>query len=220
MHLIRAAVLSTSACAWGIVGSGWLFLLVPLPHSADALSCPHTSVSRPLRQAIRNRRCPFLHFAVPPSSDEVDKDDNASWSPHTPGQPPKTINRAGGRIRRKREPLDQTKNNRTSSQILRYSVPFLLLLLIVKTLLGGFGADDSVYFYQSSYVESRVVRSDGKIDTSRKESIRTNIPSMKDVSPQTLREYNARFDEDFDREIEQEMARMLRFQRSTLNDFF
>ena len=99
-------------------------------------------------------------------------------------------------------------------------MPFLLLLLIVKTLLGGFGADDSVYFYQSSYVESRVVRSDGKIDTSRKESIRTNIPSMKDVSPQTLREYNARFDEDFDREIEQEMARMLRFQRSTLNDFF
>ena len=90
----------------------------------------------------------------------------------------------------------------------------------MKTLLGGFGVDYSVYFYQSSYVESQVVRSDGKIDTSRKESIRTNIPSMKDVSPQTLREYNARFDEDFDQEIEQEMARMLRFQRNTLNDFF
>jgi len=59
-----------------------------------------------------------------------------------------------------------------------WSIPAILLtLLLFKRIFFGAG-DPSFVYYESSVYESSVYRGDGRVETSRKESFKSNIPSL------------------------------------------
>jgi hypothetical protein len=122
--------------------------------------------------------------------------------------------------------------------------PIVGLALILRLLFGG--TSGSYYYYQSSSYESSVVTGDGRVDTARKESVRTNLPGLviekasssdddrrsrasSTSSSTSMREEDrensmmeraplpsAAFDDALDREIES----ILRQERRMLDDFF
>mmetsp|Transcript_12636 Transcript_12636/g.18572 ORF Transcript_12636/g.18572 Transcript_12636/m.18572 type:complete len:187 (+) Transcript_12636:146-706(+) len=67
----------------------------------------------------------------------------------------------------------------------------------------------SYVYYQSSVYETRIVGNDGKVETSRKENIKTNMPSLmegRSADPSLL---DRQFERQLDREVE-----------SMINEFF
>lgn len=89
------------------------------------------------------------------------------------------VGRAGGR-RRRLFGTSQPKRGRGWNGLVPAVVLFSLLLIFVP-IFGGGGSDSSpqsVYYYQSSSFESRVYNSDGSVQTTRKESVQTNMPSL------------------------------------------
>lgn len=115
--------------------------------------------------------------------------------------------------------------------------PLVGLILILRLVFGGGGGgnDGSYYYYQSSSYESRVVMGDGRVDTARKKSVRSNIPgliennadrreSSSSSSIRILEEEKlapllpsaADFDDALNREIES----IVRQERRMLDDFF
>jgi hypothetical protein len=84
----------------------------------------------------------------------------------------------------------------------------------------------SMVYYQSSVYESRVLGPDGKMETARKESFRSNIPSLLENerrlqqdkgSSSSLIEQRNDYDSSFDREVDSMIRRM---DRSLWDDFF
>jgi hypothetical protein len=82
----------------------------------------------------------------------------------------KTISRAGGRKARQKKPEQKRPG---ALQLLILSALAILLSF------SQFGGDNPSYvYYQSSVFESTVVGSDGRIETSRKESFKSNLPNL------------------------------------------
>lgn len=123
-----------------------------------------------------------------------------------------SVRRVGGRWLSSQRSKDTVPSNRT--QILglfprRWLVFAAAVLVSVWLLIQNlFAVPKANYvYYQSSYYESRIVGTDGKVETSRKESVRTNIPTgslMEDGAKggdlETLRQVQA-----FDRQLEKEI---------------
>jgi hypothetical protein len=95
--------------------------------------------------------------------------------------------RAGGRVAsssRRRLANARSPAGDSGSIVLsfgRFAIPLLAAWLFLQMLFGGVSgliSPGSYVFYQSSVYESRVYTSDGKVETKREESIRSNVPSL------------------------------------------
>jgi hypothetical protein len=86
-------------------------------------------------------------------------------------------------------------------------------------------------YYQSSVIERRVVGPDGTVETSRKESFKSNLPDLvrqQRQNTQTVKEMNEvntrRFEEEFrknDEQMRRSLDSLLDFERKfLLDDFF
>jgi hypothetical protein len=94
----------------------------------------------------------------------------------------------------------------------QWMLPMLVAGFLVSSLFGRIGSQtqQSYVFYQSNVYETRMVGSDGKIQTSRQETIRTNLPQALRATQTESRESNfVLTEDDFDiRELEQDMKSM------------
>lgn len=133
----------------------------------------------------------------------------------------KTGRRAGGRSRLKRQSNDTEKPGLTTGWVISFAVPIVALWLLAQVLFGGGdnANQSNYYYYQSSVYQSRVYGSEGRVDTSRKESVRSNIPGLIDGNVQPERfstdtnralKYDERVDEDFDEAIDRAIDSMIR----------
>jgi hypothetical protein len=94
--------------------------------------------------------------------------------------------RAGGRVssssRRVADARPSAGDSGSSTLSLgKLAFPLLAAWLFLQMLFGGIGgliSPGSYVFYQSSVYESRVYTPDGKVETRREESIRSNLPSL------------------------------------------
>mmetsp|Transcript_20793 Transcript_20793/g.34371 ORF Transcript_20793/g.34371 Transcript_20793/m.34371 type:complete len:210 (-) Transcript_20793:123-752(-) len=90
------------------------------------------------------------------------------------------------------------------------AVPLLILWLMFQSIFGR--GNDSYVYYQSSVYESSVVGESGKIERSRKESVRTNVPSLlpeqQQGKDQRLLRQIGPADAAFDRALDREMQTM------------
>ena len=129
-----------------------------------------------------------------------------------------------------------------------WNIPILLLvLLLVKgVLLDSFSTSSNFSYFESSVYETRVYNSQGQLETSRKESFRSNIPGLverqqqrqqqqeeasststlsaspiKDTNPQFGRDriLSESSSADFEEEMIRDMERMLRSQDIILDNF-
>ena len=136
----------------------------------------------------------------------------------------------GGRRKRKRRDYVAATNDSNDSLKKKFTkwatilAPILLLWVLFKSLF--FGSDPSYVYYQSSVYESRSYGADGRVDTSRKESFRSNIPGL--VEGRRLQENNDNkgssssylLRQNPDESFEQELDSMMQIQKSMLRDFF
>mmetsp|Transcript_31787 Transcript_31787/g.48030 ORF Transcript_31787/g.48030 Transcript_31787/m.48030 type:complete len:121 (+) Transcript_31787:667-1029(+) len=114
----------------------------------------------------------------------------------------------------------------------RWILPVAIALAAYLFLQNLFGTSSSSYvYYQSSVYESRIVGTDGKVETSRKESVKTNLPNwMMESNNNNNNNNNKRnnnnnnnnngprprgliIDRSFERELDREVESMM-------NDFF
>jgi hypothetical protein len=149
----------------------------------------------------------------------------------------RTTSRLGGRARSavSREP--ESKNDGwVLSSWWKKSMVFLLgtwaiLQLLGYVLFGGGG--NGVYFYESSVYETSTMDSDGKVQTERKTSVRSNYPgnlvsgqqqqqekgvmTEEKSKIQTFVEEQNRMEEEFGRAFESDVARLT---RSIMDDYY
>lgn len=89
-----------------------------------------------------------------------------------------------------------------------WGVPTTILSLLFLKGVLDFGNDSSFAYYESTVYESRVYNSDGRMETSRKESFRSNIPSLAErlASPED--------------DVLQEMEELMKRQEAILDRLF
>lgn len=92
-------------------------------------------------------------------------------------------NEAGGMERKKmfariggRKKTSKMKPESKKGGFPWWGIPLIVLLLLKGTF--SFGSDPSFVYYESSVYESRVYNNNGQLETSRKESFRSNIPGL------------------------------------------
>lgn len=89
----------------------------------------------------------------------------------------KAVGRGGGRRRRLHVPsILPNRGNGIFPALVLFS-----LLLVLVPLFGGGGNDvssPSVYYYQSTSFESTILSADGSVQTTKKTSVETNMPSL------------------------------------------
>lgn len=114
------------------------------------------------------------------SSDD-DEDDNADMVESSASTANTKNNKGrigplGGRKRKKPLPPEKEKEN----FLTLWNIPGLILFLLLAKgiFLDGFSANSNFAYYESSVYETRMYNSEGKLETSRKESFRSNIPSL------------------------------------------
>ena len=134
--------------------------------------------------------------------------------------------RAGGRRRR------QPKNNKASVEAVGLRkgkglnvvivVAFLAFVLSLSKLLGGGGNDPSYVYYQSTVFESTIVREDGRRETARKESIRSNLPELvrQQQQQESLDGTTTRLLQETDDEAQRVLNDAMEMQRRLWNDWF
>lgn len=136
-----------------------------------------------------------------------------------------TSRRAGGRaIGRYSKEIERNRNSKAGKWA-TLAIPFLVAMVVWKLLFGGSPVDSGTtgyMFYQSSVYETRVVGSDGKVERTRKESVRSNIPNLMEKESRTdgfSSSYSSMQtpDEDFDRELRMMLRRA---QRTIIDDSF
>eukprot|EP00565_Helicotheca_tamesis_P006859 CAMPEP_0185725120 /NCGR_PEP_ID=MMETSP1171-20130828/1448_1 /TAXON_ID=374046 /ORGANISM="Helicotheca tamensis, Strain CCMP826" /LENGTH=187 /DNA_ID=CAMNT_0028393157 /DNA_START=372 /DNA_END=935 /DNA_ORIENTATION=+ len=160
------------------------------------------------------------------SQNEGDGSDisNSSSSSSSQQSRPMSTARVGGR---RSSPPPPKRNNKKDTDdnvfgLLKFVLPIMALIWLLQSLLsgifffGGGGSSTGNYvYYQSSTFESRTIKSDGTIETAKKESVRTNMPSLiksgessssssSSTSSMILR---GERDEAFERELENDVKR-------------
>ena len=95
-----------------------------------------------------------------------------------------------------------------------WGIPATLLSLLLFKGILNFGSDSYFVYYESTVYESRVYNNDGRLETSRKESFRSNIPGL--VEQSQLKQLVPPSDDD----VLQEMEQMIRRQEAFLDQFF
>ena len=159
------------------------------------------------------------------SSDKNERGSNSEGSRGRYG-----FNHGGGRSSRQRIPKLRERDKKPGNLISRL-VPWLLVAVVLSRLFawGLSGNEPSVYFYQSSSFETQVFKSDGNVESARKESIRTNVPSLlqeKISAPRQTRGFGRWPNQEFERELNDEIGKlndeidgMNRFERKIFDEF-
>mmetsp|Transcript_28620 Transcript_28620/g.62331 ORF Transcript_28620/g.62331 Transcript_28620/m.62331 type:complete len:379 (-) Transcript_28620:150-1286(-) len=146
-------------------------------------------------------------------------------------KPPSTT-RVGGRTKSSFVPPSPLPTrNSDSNLLLKIGLPIALLLALLKLLLNGMfdpspaTPGGNFVYYQSSMYESRIVGADGNVETTRRESMRSNIPSLMGGQEQRrgqsseVRRYlqdRGGPDRELDREIDSEVAESMREARDMM----
>ena len=135
---------------------------------------------------------------------------------------------------------NDTASRGGSNALWKLLAPLAGLALILRLLFGGGGGsgNSNFYYYQSSSYESSVVTGDGRVDTARKKSIRSNIPgliieksgsddgrrasssSSSSSSSIRLLEQERVPSADFDDALDREIEYIFRQERRMMDDFF
>ena len=162
--------------------------------------------------------------------EETDAGDNLH--PETPSKKKVSTSRAGGRSRQRERPAKNSSSSPLLANRAKIALPVVLVLWILSQVFQSSVRPPSYVFYQSSMYESRTLGADGRMETTRKESVKSNLPSLLQqdderrlVKPSLLpdRDFDREIDREIDREmneIDREMKSMMRFQQSLLDDFF
>ena len=99
-------------------------------------------------------------------------------------------NRAGQSSKNAEDSFTNNDNNNNNDKggiidLAKKAIPLLIAFTLLKGILGslfgfgmGMGGNQSVVYYQSTVYESRTYDADGKMERIRKESVKSNIPSM------------------------------------------
>jgi len=167
----------------------------------------------------RSNRLIKVLMAGPFSSD----DDNSSADAESTSSN-KSVARAGGRSSSGRPSPTKTANSSNDGgtfngivDLAKKAVPILLLLSLIKGLFGflfGSGSNPSYVYYQSTVYESRTYDADGQIERIRKESVKSNMPSMINGNKQEEGDIKSSYlqqssDEDFDRDLDRIIQRSM-----------
>lgn len=141
--------------------------------------------------------------------------------------------RVGGRTKSSfvpPSPLPTRNSDSNKGLLLKIALPIALLLALLKVLLNGmFDAPPATsggnfVYYQSSTYERRIVGADGNVETTRKESMRSNIPSLMGGQEQRgqsseIRRYlqdRGGPERELDREIDSEVAESMKEARDMM----
>jgi len=130
----------------------------------------------------------------------------------------RTPNHIGGRRPRRRQQQPPKKDSAIKPWQLIVGA-LVALWIFFSQLFGGGAGNPSYVYYSSTFYESTVVRPDGKIESSRQESFKSNRPEL---VPQ--RQQDRSRASSIIRAEQEEMAReidsMMQFERQILEDFF
>jgi hypothetical protein len=114
------------------------------------------------------------------------EDDTSSSDNQNTENNHKSTGRAGGRKRRKSAKNPRKKEKQSPRSIGMLPAVLLLsgvLLVLLKGILfDNVSGDPSFVYYESSVYESLTYGTDGRVETSRRESFRSNIPSLMEQS--------------------------------------
>ncbi len=165
------------------------------------------------RSAMKKGTKPSSLFLGASNNDNDDSESSSS----------KSIARAGGRSSG-RTPESSTSSDGATSEsssgivdFAKKAIPLLILLSLLKGLFGflfgrGAGSDQSYVYYQSTVYESRTYNADGEMERIRKESVKSNVPSMINGNKQegdVKSLYLQQSDEQFDRELDRIIQRSI-----------
>ena len=117
------------------------------------------------------------HHNIRRNANQVDDDSSAYEEDKSKKQ--YTVARAGGRRPRSQK---QTDNNPKIALFRQWALPLLCMIAILRLLFGVmFGSTNSnpnVVYYSRSVYQSTTYNQDGNIETKRKESVQSNVPSL------------------------------------------
>ena len=122
------------------------------------------------------------------SSYENEGDTDAGGDPINKSKKQYTVARAGGRRPRshKQTNIPKTKNNGNDNIFAlfrQWALPLLCLIAILRLFFGMFGSTNSnpnenVVYYSRSVYQSTTYTQDGNVETKRRESFQSNVPSL------------------------------------------
>ena len=121
-----------------------------------------------------------------------------------------SVNRVGGRSK---YPSMQKRPKKKKPWWALAFVPLVAGWIFFQNLFSPGPSSLDYVYYQSTVFESRVVGSDGRMESARKESVRTNAPTL--MERQEREEFQLRpfANNEFDRAFDREMQRMDDFDR-------
>ena len=173
------------------------------------------------------------------SNEELNKTNDSALSNYRRHSSKSVAFRAGGRAQRRSAQLIREKMKVPPITAIFAGAALGVALLLLLNSLSSFGLRKSTssnfVFYESSVYESRVYNSEkGKVETARRESIRTNLPELVDKKDssgneatsesrltQTLRSRDDDFfDEESDRILRETMESLMKFQSGYFWDDF
>ena len=145
-----------------------VFLLCIVIGSTEAWIPAAQSIQIPKPTTSKTLSWPKIWSRTRLLSTEEGHDDSDKTNPRKFG-----VRRIGGRKQRK---LAKGSEGKQGFPFWVFAASILSVFLLKGAY--DFGFDSSFVYYESTVYESRVYNSDGRVETSRKESVRSNIPSL------------------------------------------
>jgi len=175
------------------------------------------------KNAIRNCIKSFSFSSLSSSSSLfLSNEEETNEESYTTPNQSKSTARSGGRSKfSSMKKNDKSPDTSTSSLIImnvvKKALPFLISFTILKgifgLLFGGIGGGANYVYYQSTVYESRSYNDQGEMKTVRKESVKSNAPSLingnrddNDSKSFLIRDIS---DEEFDQELDQVIRRSM-----------
>ena len=164
-----------------------MLLLLPLGASAFGTSTMCKSAIQNSRNVPVGRRQIITKTGGLMAARSDNPVEENSSSIDAPADPPsnKKYARAGGRRPRTESKSTPSTNNGNDIFLMfrQVALPLCLLALLLRFLFGMFGGSASnpnVVYYSRSTYQSTTYAPDGKVETTRKEDFRSNIPGLVD----------------------------------------
>jgi hypothetical protein len=158
-----SAVLIMTAQSWRSIRSVVVLFFLLLPAETFYISTGFQSRARRIA-VCAEPNFSFVRIDSTRLFSQEDDENSHQPSKNTPG-------RAGGRAPRKPRIIKPRRAKGLATLSKSFLLPLLGLCLVFRLLLGS----SSFVYYESSVYESRTYV-DGKVETSRKESVRSNVP--------------------------------------------
>jgi hypothetical protein len=180
---------------------------------------------------------PILVIARLAQSDSTDKDDNTQGisdnedaNVRNSVERTRSVSRTGGRVQKYERGSGKARTNAikflTESLLekadkkrlkmegkrlfKRLLLPLLSLWVLFQVVSWSVPPRSSFVYYQSSVYESRVMGVNGQLETTRKESVKTNVPNLLKEQADQKKRMDREFDREFDDEINRYIDRSMR----------